>query len=268
MKKTTLLLTSLFFILGAVAQQNSHKEKDNQIAEVNHKLNFSFSWFELGASVPLNEKKLLKLPYGMNHYLYGPKGGLAGALFGIGLYYKNHWGISAILSFQDYYVPSNDFKKYVISQYPGRSIDGFAQAHAYSLNNINYRIGYRFHKNRFIFEPQFQLGINDYNDFQTHFILKEKGSNNFVEYDIKQENRRKNIVSYRAALITRWQFSKPGSGWNLEPGLRVELLVIPTNFNYTITSGFYNTPPTVQEVTVKQMHPAISITAVMGFFKK
>jgi hypothetical protein len=259
--KNYILLSFCFaiFTLSSPAQKDSAGY---------HKLNFCFTWFELGTSIPFKEKKLHDLPYGMNTYLYGPKGGLAGGLFGIGLYYKNHWGISAILTFQDYSVPDAAFKNYISSQYPGYFLPYAVQGHTYTLDNINYRLSYRFHKGHFTYEPQFQLGINDCDDFDTHFVLKEEGSNNFIEYDIKKENVRKNLFSYRAAMVVRWRFSKPDWKWNVEPGFRIDFSVIPTNFNYTITSSPYNMPATIYEVNVKRMRPAMTITAVVSVFRK
>lgn len=255
-------------MLSSKAQTNLESKKDSTISDTHHKLNFSFTWFEVGASIPFKEKKLQNIPYGMNSYLYGAKGGFAGGFFGLGLYYKNHWGLSAIFIFQDYTVPDAAFKNYISSQYPGHFLPYAVQGHTYTLYNINYRLSYRFQKGHFIYEPQFQIGINDCDDFDTHFVLKEAGSNKFVEYDIKKENTKKNIFSYHAAIKANWCFSKPDRKWNVEPGLRLDFMVIPTNFNYTITSTPYNMPATLYEVNVKRMRPAITITAFISFFRK
>ena len=67
-----------------------------------------------------------------------------------------------------------NFTNYISSQYPGYYPSYLTQGHIYTLYNINYRLGYRFNKGHFIYEPQFQLGINDCDDFDTHFILKEE----------------------------------------------------------------------------------------------
>lgn len=234
-----------------------------------HKLNFSFTWFEAGGIIALREKKLRSLPYGMNNYLYKVKGGMAVGFLGIGLFYKNHWGISAIFSMQDYSVPDGDFKNYISSQYPNYFLTNNGElGHIYSLNSINYRLSYRFHKGHFTFEPQLQLGINDCDDFDTHFVLKEKNSNHFVEYDIRKENKRKYQLSYRAGVITRWRFTRPDWKWNIEPGIKLELLLAPTNYNYTITAAPYNMPPAVYELNVKQMRPALLITVAASVFRK
>ncbi len=254
--------------LSAVAGKNSGDKKSYKDSTGYHKLNVSFSWFEVGTSVPFKEKKLRELPYGMNTYLYGPKGGFAGGYFGIGFHYKDRWGISTIFNFQEYTVADGNFKNYISSQYPNHFLSTSVQAHTYTLYNINYRLSYRFHRGRFIYEPQFQFGMNDCNDFKTHFVLKEENSNQFTEYDIQIQNKRKNLISYRAALVVRWRYSRSDWKWNLEPGLRVDFMIIPTNFKYTITSTPYNEPATVHEVNVKQLRPAITITAVMSVFRK
>lgn len=269
MKKNFILLLGLLCItLSSSAQQNADTVKGSVNPERYHKLNLSFTWFEVGGGIPLREKKLRDLPYGMNTYLYHPKGGMVVGLFGIGLYYKNHLGITVIFTSQDFSVPDTDFKNYISSQYPDYYLPYGVQGHTYTLNSINYRIGYRFHKGHFIYEPVFQLGVNDCDDFDTHFVLKEKGSNHFIEYDIKKENKRKNQLSYRVGIITRWRFSKPGWKWNIEPGLRFDCLFIPTNYNYIITTSPYNMPSTIQKVNVKQMRPAINITLVASVFRK
>lgn len=265
------LLLSLCFVLltlTAKAQKDTKHNKDTIDFATHHKLNFCFTWFELGSSIALKEKKLRDLPYGMNSYLYGSKGGFAGALFGIGFYYKDHWGISAILNFQDYTVKDAAFQDYITSQYPNYFLPYAVQGHTYTLNKLKYRLSYRFHTKRFVFEPQFQLGINDCDDFDTHFVLKENGSNNFIEYDIKKENTRKNLFSYHAAVVARWKYTHPDWNWNVEPSLRFDFMIIPTNFNYTITSSPYNMPSTIHEVNVKRMRPALTITAVLGVFRK
>jgi hypothetical protein len=257
-----------FTTLISPAQENSNPRKENEISGGYHKLNFSFTFLEIGASIPFKEDKLRALPYGMNTYLYSPKGGIAGNLYGVGLYYKNHWGISAILLLQDYSVPDVDFNNYISSKYPGYFSSSAGHAHFYQLYGINYRLSYRFQKGRFVFEPQFQLGINDCNDYDSHFVLKEVGSNNFVEYDIKSENTRRNLFSYHAAIVVRKCFTKPDRKWITEPNIRFDFFVIPTNFNYTITSTPYNMPATIHNVNVKQMRPTLIITAGMSFFRK
>ncbi|MBA3665812.1 MAG: hypothetical protein H0W61_16645 [Bacteroidetes bacterium] len=269
MKNYILSLFCFFcFTLSTLAQMNSDPKKDSTTSYGYHRFSFNFTWFELGASIPLKEQKLQNLPYGMNSYLYGPKGGFAGGLFGLGLYYKNHWGLSAIFIFQDYSVPDAAFKDYISSQYPGHFLPSGVQGHTYTLYNINYRLSYRFQKNHFIYEPQIQIGVNDCDDFDTHFTLKEVGSNKFIEYDIKKENTRKNIFSYHAAIKAIWCFSKADRKWNVEPGLRLDFMVIPTNFKYTISSTPFNMPATIFEVNVKRMRPAITITAFLSFFRK
>jgi hypothetical protein len=247
---------------------NSYAQKNSADTTHYHNLNVCFTWFELGAGIPLKEKKLRDLPYGMNHYLYGPKAGFAGGGFGLGFFYKNCVGLSTIFTFSDFKVPDRNYKNYISAQYPGYFLPNNMQARIYTLYNINYRLSYRFHKGHFTYEPQFQLGINDYKEFSTHFVLKEEGSNNFVEYSIHQGSVKKNLFTYRAAVIARWRFSKPDWNWNVEPCLRVEFMILPTNFNYTITSTPYNMPPAIQEVQVKQMHPTLTITAGLSIFRK
>lgn len=269
MKKINLILLCVIFTrIISFAQEHKYPSIDSSDFAKNHKINFCFTWFEAGASIPLKEKKLQDLPYGMNHYLYNPKTNLAVCFFGIGLYYKNHLGITVIYSMQDYSVPDGNYKNYISSQFPNYYLPFGVQAHTYSLNNINYRLSYRFHKNRFTFEPQFQLGVNDYRDFDTHFVLKEKGSNNFIEYDIKKENQKKNIFSYQVALVTRYRFTKPQWKWNVEPGIRLAFMIVPTDYNYTISYNSYNMPATVNEVNIKQLNPNINITVVLGAFRK
>ncbi len=233
-----------------------------------HKVNFSFNWFEMGPCFPFKEKKLRDLPNGMNYYLYSPKVSFSGNFFGIGIYYKDRWGLSAIGTFSDFSVDDADFRNYITTQYPGHYIPYGAQAHIYSLNGIDYRLSCRFHKGHLIFEPQFQFGINDCQDFHTHFVLKEMGSNQFIEYDIKEENTKKLLLSYRAALMIHWCFNKPDRPWNVEPGLRFDLVVVPTNFHYTISSTPYNAPATVYEMDVKRLRPALNITLFMSIFRK
>lgn len=267
-KKHLIWICVIFWRCISYAQDHKLPNIDSSDIAKNHKINFCFTWFEVGAGIPLKEKKLQDLPYGMNHYLSSPKTNMAGGLFGIGLYYKNHWGITVIYSFQDYTVPDAAYRDYISSQFPNYYLPFGVQGHTYSLNNFDYRLSYRFHENRFTFEPQFQLGINDYDDFDTQFILKEKGSNNFIEYTIKKENQKKHILSYQAAFITRYRFTKPQWKWNIEPGLRLAFMIVPTNYNYTISYNSYNIPATVNKVNIKQLNPNINITLVLGAFRK
>lgn len=200
--------------------------------------------------------------------MYNVKGNLTGSFVGLGLCYKDHWGLSVLFSFQEYSVPDGDYKNYISSQYPNYFSPAGTLDHVYSLDNINYRLSYRFHRGRFIYEPMLQLGINDYDEFETHFVLKEKGSNNFIEYDIRKENTRKNIFSYRLGFAARWRLTRPDWKWNVEPGIKLDVLLVPTNFNYTITSKPYNMPATAYEVNVKQLRPAILITTGISVFRK
>ena len=266
--RTFFILLLLGSTINIFAQKDSTLLKETKPAEKQRMFNFSFTWFEAGASIPLQENRLQNLPYGMSSYLAGPEVGSSFGFWGLGLYYKNHWGFSTIFTLQDYHVPDAAFRNYITSQYPGYFLSNAVQGHIYAVNNINFRLSYRFQTGKFAFEPQFQMGINDCKDFDNHFVLKEIGSNQFIEYDIKKENKKKNLLSYHLALKTAWCYTKPTANWNVEPGIRLDFMIIPTDFRYTITTTPYNKPETAVTVDVKRMRPAITITAFINFFKK
>lgn len=72
----------------------------------------------------------------------------------MGLHYKNHWGFTVVLfMFQDYSVPDAAFRNYISAQYPGYFLSEGVQGHTYTLYNINYRLSYRFQRERLFTSP-------------------------------------------------------------------------------------------------------------------
>jgi len=267
--KGTILFLSCLLRLAAGAQDGTQDvPSDPEVPARHHRFQLSFTWFELGASMPFKEKKLRDLPYGMDTYLYGPGAAFAVGYFGLGLYYRQHWGISVIYSGQDFHVEDAAYRNYIADRYQGHYLADAVQAASFSLYGLNYRIGYRFTSGHFIIEPQFQLGVIDQDEFQTHFVLKEIGSNRFVEYDMEKVSAAKSIFSYHAAVKVVRSVSKPERKWCVEPGLRLSFMVVPTDVTYTITSTPYQMPSTVHRIEVKQLHPAFTVTAFLSVFKK
>ncbi|MEO8149708.1 MAG: hypothetical protein ABI723_18865 [Bacteroidia bacterium] len=233
-----------------------------------HNVNISTAWFELGHFFPVKEKKLLSLPYGMDKYFYDTKGGFSAGFFSLGLYYKDKFGLEAIFRINDFHSENNDYRNYIAEQHPGYYTPQTLPAYYYSFQNIEYRICYKYHLKHFILEPKFQLGINDYSNSVMGFVLKEIGSNKFIEYKITNEDMRKNNFSYHFILNISKRFNPFKNSIKIEPALKFAYMIAPTEYKYTIEELPYGMPSTTNQFVVKHLNPAFGIEACVYFFFK
>ena len=232
------------------------------------KFNISFTWFELGRTIPMNENLAQNLPSGLAPYFSPLKGSQFYGFFGLGLYYKNRWGVSVMYNSVNFTSSGDNFTNYLVSQYPNYYIQNDLSTFNYSLDHFVYRIGYRFRSGPMRIEPQFQFGVNDYSSHGRTYILKEKGSNHFISYSIQSENMKKTQISYRFGTVFRWSHSKPWWKWDLEPGIRIDFMLVPVEYRYTLKISPYDMQTITQSTQFKQWNPAFMISFVAGVMRK
>ena len=244
-------------------------KKDTTCKTIFRQLNFSFTWFELGAAFPFKEKKLKTLPYEIDKYLYNMKGGLSATLFSPGLYFKDKYGVEIVFAFSRFQIKEKSFKNYLEGKYPGYILPEYGLLpFYYFLDNIEFRICYKKHIKHFILEPKFQLGINDYNVYTRGFTLKENGSNQFIDINFENENLRKNNFSYHFILNITKRFHPSVLSYRIEVALKMEYLIVPTRYKFTHTESTFGEPPIINEIIIKQIHPAFAIQLGLSFFFK
>lgn len=265
MRKPVLLFLFALYVGSTMA---SGREEDSVKKSFIKNFNISTVWFEYGAVIPIHESHLRDLPNGLNHYLFNTNGEMAYGFFSLGLYYKERFGVEVLFRHSGFYVEGNDYRNYIAELHPDYYVPAVISTDYYSFEKLQYRICYRFYFKHFFLEPKFQLGINDYTDYDDVFSIKEKGSNQFISYRITKQNLRKNNFSYHFILNTSKRFDPFESIFKVEAGVKFEFMMVPTSYNYTIEEKPYGKPAIINQVHVKQLHPALGIEAFVYFFFK
>ena len=262
------LFLAVILICIRLFAQSQTQDNDSVKRPFIKNFNLSTAWFEYGYYFPIHEKNLLKLPYGMSHYFYDMKGTTASGFFSLGLYYKEKLGVEVLYRQYDANADAEDFTNYISELYPGYYVPPLITTYYFSLNDIQYRLCYRIPLKRFTLEPKFQLGINDYKSYGSSFTLKEKGSNQYISYNITNVNLNKNNFSYHFILNASKRFNPFKSRLKIETALKLEYMMVPTNYQYTIEQISYGKPPVYNVLNVKQLNPAIGIEGCVYFFFK
>lgn len=260
---------SLLLLLIATHASAGISPKDSTKKSFFHHLSFSTVVCEAGPFFPVKEKKIRSLPFGMNSYLYNVQsGGTSYGFFAAGVYYDDRFGVEILYRRSSFEVDGAEFSKYLSSKYPEHYVKTYWGVNEV-VEGLAYRLCYKFHFRYFQVEPQLQFGINNLYTYDESFFLKEKGSNNFIEYSIRKVNQKKNIVDYHLIVdILKRLHLKGVDVFNFELGIKTELMMMPTSYNYILTESPYGGTPTVNEVQVKQNHLAYGVEAVIRFYFK
>jgi hypothetical protein len=265
MRKLIFIFLIVAFAENAWALES---EKDSTKKSFIKNFNISTVWFEVGHFFPIHEKHLLDLPYGMDKYLYNTKGETSYGFLSLGLYYKEKYGIEVLYRHVGFNVEGDDYRNYIVEQHPDYYVPKTLPIGFYSFDKFEYRICYRHYFKHFFLEPKFQFGINDYTNYDDAFSIKEKGSNQFIQYTITKENLRKNNFSYHFILNVSKRFNPFKNVLKIETALKLEFMMAPTYYSYTIEEKPYGQPAVINNLNVKQLHPAIGIEGCVYFFFK
>jgi hypothetical protein len=221
-------------------------------------IDFCINAFELGGSIAFKQSKLTKLNYGLDKYYSKLKGDMHFSFFGLSFYYKKKFGLGAM--FTDYEFISYDmgYNDYLTQKYPNHfipehSIHSILQIQTFSLN-ASYRQKFKY----FTLEPKFRVCFNSFNSNNESFRLKEKGSNQYIQFELNEQIKSyKNNYIFILALFHQFN-TKSVTIFNLEVGVQAELVLTPVKSVVTVTETPYNMPSIVYSENISLLNPALA----------
>jgi len=231
-----------------------------------HSLRLELPEAETKVGIPIKDKSLLNLPYGMNGFLYPaqPQFSFLWTSFRwIALFYKDKFGLE-FYSDGFYTSTSPDkFNRYLADRNP----DYYLKS-GYLISNLEFGgqalgIAYRLHWRSFILEPKFLLGFESLRNDSTLFnaYLKEKGSNQFLQYFIGRQELTPHQHSYQGRLLIGKRWKPHTNPTEYEIGCQLEYIYSPYTEQWTITQRSFDQPPVQNQLTVRTSARLVNIGA-------
>jgi hypothetical protein len=256
-----LIWFSLLFLMGAAAFSQTETAKTRNFT-------VTFCPLELGGLIPLKNGKDNSLPPPIYAFTHKKKPNIHANAFRLGLIYKSKYGIEAFYNFSmGFQYESSGIEDYLARSYPNYESPKISR-----IVNPNYNadwkgwqaaLFYRIRLGRFYIEPKFQLGFEKYSQGNAAYYLKEKGSNQFIEYFINVDKQNVMTPSFHYILNTSWMLNPTSEKIKFELGLKVEYLVMNVNLNYTVTRSSYGLPDNLERYKVKQHTNALILALYM-----
>lgn len=228
-------------------------------------LNIAFQWFEIGGTVPLNQKRIESLNYGLDKFMAKSKGTLSSGFLGFSVYYKDMIGVEGIFNQHSVSSDGTDFDAYLTEKYPGYYLPAGIFRYSSSTNGYGLRMCYRKHFKHFFIEPKFQFMINSYENHFWSFRLKEIGTNQFVQYMMTDQiHGQKN--SYHLILNIAKRFDPFHDILKFEFGLMAEFMIAPIRQSVSVTEFHYGEVAVTNTETFRLFNPCFNFGVTGKFF--
>jgi hypothetical protein len=227
-----------------------------------HALQVELPQLELKYSVPVKEKGISTLAYGMNQFFRSPESGISAVALNftfrpISFFYKDKIGLAFYYNGFGSYLGVNDFNRYMVAKY-GSKYDYLPNTDFNTLAFYGPAIGiaYRLHYGSYIIEPNFIFGFEHLDGGNLDFeeVMKQYGSNQFVDYQLGVSNASPAQHSYRPRLSVgrRYHFKKISTVFEFD--LVVDYIYSPYAYNLTISQISYGYLPTVEQLAVRSVY--------------
>ena len=181
-----------------------------------HALQYELPQLEMKWSFPVKEKGIGILPYGMNYYFQSPQTSFSPVTTNftfraVSLFYKDKIGLAVYYNGFGGDLDMTNFNRYLFKQY-GSQYTNLPTYDSYAtLNFYGPAIGiaYRWHYRSFVIEPNFLLGFEhlDGGVAGTELVLKQNGSNQFLDYLLAVTDVVPQQHSYRPRLLVGRRFT-------------------------------------------------------------
>lgn len=213
---------------------------------------------ELGGLIPFKNGAENSLPGPIHAFIHKKKPNVHTNVLRLGLLYKSKYGIEAFYNFSmglEY--RDSGIENYLTQSYPAYEKPKTSPAsypnYSASWKGWQAAVFYRIRlKQHLYLEPKFQVGFETYRQGDAAYYLKEKGSNQFIEYFINVESPKKLTPSFHYILNTSWLLNPNSQNIKFELGLKAEYLMMNVNLDYTITQSPYGMPDQIEQHHVWQ----------------
>ena len=217
----------LTFAIPAVIQLHAYAQisvprqppKELQSDTYVHAIQVELPQVEVKYSLPVKEAGISNLPDGANQFFQSPKPGFTPVFINytfrpFALFYKDKIGVAFYYNGFGAYLDMNGFNRYMTSHY------GSEYSNVPAINNLTtlffngpaIGVAYRWHYRSYTIEPNFIFGFEHLSNFNlgTEEVLKQYGSNQFLDYQLTTDNASPRQHSYRPRLQLgrRYHFKK------------------------------------------------------------
>jgi len=254
------LLTFLIMVVGLIGVQAQGYV---------HAIQYELPQLELKYSIPLHSKDFDGLANGMNDYIRTPWSGMSpvGVNFTfrpVSLFYKDRIGVAFYLNGFGGYVDNSGFNRYMANRYGGE----YVYSNSYLFTPLQFYgpavgVAYRFRYKSYVIEPDLIYGFEHLDDGGLQFdqVMRQKGTNQFLEYSIWATNVTPRQRSYRGRLMIgkRVAFKRTATIW--EGGFVADFIYSPYNCLLTISQASYGSAPILQQVAVSSIYRQLNFGA-------
>jgi hypothetical protein len=137
----------------------------------------------------------------------------------------------------------------------------------YHFTGPKWGLTYKFHVQRFIIEPKFQLGFEyGAHNLEYTYKFKEIGSNNYLDYSIQKNLLNKHQNSYHWQLNIARRFNIKSTNYKYEVGIRYEYFFAPYDLGLTLTEHPSGQPASVNHLEIKEKFQVQSYGAYIAFY--
>ena len=254
----------ILFVLFAACIHSIHAQTYGEKGFL-HDIHLELPQVEAKYSIPLKNKKFLALPYGMDTYLYPIQSSFSPMVRNftvriIAAYYKDKIGLEFYFEGFGGDVDMTAYHRYMAAQFPH-----YYYTTGPSNSSIFYGpavgIAYRIHWGSFIVEPKFILGYEKQDTVFPNYssTFKERGSNQFINYTVRQTNTPSHQYSLHPRLQIGRRFHFKDKPTEFEAGAVGDFFYSPYSFRTDITQQPYGASPVTRSMNVSSTYRQFNI---------
>lgn len=231
-----------------------------------HALQLELPQLELKYSIPIKEKGIGNLPFGMNQYFGSPNPGISAIGLNytfrpLSLFYKDKIGLSFYYNGFGAYLDGSGFNRYMAAKYSSQyNYTPYAYFTTLMFYGPAIGIAYRLHYGSYVIEPNLIFGFERFDEgtLDLGAGMRQYGSNQFVDYELGVTNATPFQHSFRGRLQLGRRYHVKKSFTVFELGLVADYIYSPHAYNITITQTSYGYLPTVERLVVKTVYRQVN----------
>ena len=256
----------LFFTLFVLANNLQAQTKDT-ISQKRKTITITLTPVEIGFAIPIKDKKNDALPEPINVFANRKNTAINFNLLRLGILVKERYGIEAFYNFYTNQNYTHDvFANYISNTHPNYEKPVSVNRNYYNTSTWKgweFALYYRIKIKKIYIEPKFQIGFEKFTQGNFEYYMKEKGSNQFIEYSLTSQNTKKYTPSYHYIVNVSRRLTPSSKKLKFELGLKFEYSVMNVNLIYNSSETPYGQPEKKAEYNVKQSVNAFTI-AIFG----
>lgn len=175
--------------------------------------------------------------------------------FGLGYCYDQRLEIGVLPFSAESSSNGTEFRSYMAIAFPNYYTDKITARRTTVLKGLGFYASYRKVYPQLQLEARFQFLPNVYKPQEASFYLKEKGSNQYIEYTIREEVSNSRHV-YQLSLGICRPLTQLNRLFKLEIGVNTGVFLAPIQSQFYFIEQPYNQPTQVQQVNDFSWNPS------------